>query len=64
MQVLDKLILNFSSKGKQLQFTNVGKLSQVSSYEPGLEIAEKEGIQAIVTDNLNEAFEWLGLDQS
>ena len=52
---------HLASRGKELKFAFAGKVPQVSSYKPGLEIAKKEGIQAIVTDDINEAFKWLGV---
>lgn len=51
----------FASEGKDLQIAYVGKAPQVSTYEPGLEMAEREGMQAIVIEDINEAFEWLGV---
>jgi hypothetical protein len=60
-QVIGQVKDCFESRGKDLQFAFVGKAPQVSTYEPGLEIVEREGIQGIVTDDINEAFEWLGV---
>jgi len=60
-QVIDKIKNYFASGGKDLQIAYVGKAPQVSTYEPGLEMAEREEIQAIVTDDINEAVEWLGV---
>ena len=64
LQVIDKVKNYFASRGKDMQFAYVGKAPQVSTYEPGLEIAEQEGMQAIVTDDINEAFEWLGVKKT
>ena len=63
-QVIDKIKNYFASRDKDLQFAYVGKAPQISTYEPGLEIAERERIQAIVTDDINEAFEWLGVKKT
>jgi len=51
----------FGPRHNDLQLAYVGTARQVSTYKPGLEIAKKVGIQAIVTDNMNEALEWLGV---
>ena len=64
LKVIDKIYNYFASRGKDLQFAYVGKAPQVSTYEPGLEIAERQAIQAIVTDDINEAFEWLGVKKT
>ncbi len=63
-QVLGQVKNCFGSRGKDLQFAYVGKAPQVSTYEPGLEMVEREGIQAIVTYDINEAFEWLGVKKT
>ena len=63
-QVIDKLKNYFASRDKDLHFAYVGKAPQISTYEPGLEIVERERIQAIVTDDINEAFEWLGVKKT
>jgi len=60
-QVIDQIKDYFASGGKDLQFAYVGKAPQVSTYEPGLEIVEREGIQGIVTDDIDEALKWLGV---
>ena len=60
-QVIEQVKLYFESKSSDIQFAYVGKAPQVSSYKPGLEIAKMEGIQAIVTVDINEAYEWLGV---
>ena len=52
---------HLASRGKELKFAFVGKTPQVRSYKPGLEIAKKEGIPVVVTDDINEAFNWLGV---
>ena len=54
----------FASKGKDLKFAYVGKAPQVSTYKPGLEMAEKEGMQAIVSVDINGALEWLGVKKT
>lgn len=59
--VIDKIRQYFTSRDKNIQFAFVGKPPQISTYEPGIEIVEREGMQAIVTDDINEAFEWLGV---
>jgi hypothetical protein len=64
LQAIDKIIFHFASRGKDLQFAYVGKPSHVSTYQPGIELAGKEGIQAILTDNLDEAFEWLDIKKT
>jgi len=60
-QAIDQIRNYFASEGKDLQIAYVGKAPQVSTYEPGLEMAEREGMQAIVIEDINEAFEWLGV---
>ena len=52
---------HLASRGKELKFAFAGNAPQVSSHKPGLEIAKREGIHAIVTDDINEAFNWLGV---
>ena len=53
---------HLASRGKELKFAFAGNAAQVmSSYKPGLEMAQKKGIQAIVTDDIHEALEWLGV---
>ncbi|MHA2061302.1 MAG: hypothetical protein ACW963_03315 [Candidatus Sifarchaeia archaeon] len=63
-QVLGQVKDYFATRSKDLQFAYVRKAPQVSTNEPGLEMAEREGIQVIVTDDINEAFEWLGLNKT
>ena len=63
-QVIDKIKNYFASRDKDLQFAYVGKAPQVSTYEPGLEIVEREKMQGILTDYINEAFEWLGVKKT
>ena len=60
-QVIEQVKLYFESKSSDIQLAYLGKAPQVSSYKPGLEIAKMEGIQAIVTVDINEAYEWLGV---
>jgi len=60
-QVIEQIKLYFESESRNIQFAYLGKAPQVSSYKPGLEIAKMEGIQAIVTVDINEAYEWLGV---
>jgi hypothetical protein len=60
-QVIDQVKNYLASGGNPLQVAYVGKAPQVSTYEPGIEIADREGIQAIITVDINEAFEWLGV---
>ena len=49
----------FGSGREDLQVAYVGKAPLVSTYEPGLQIAERERIQALMTEDINEALEWL-----
>ena len=58
-QVIDQVKNYFASEGKDLKFAYVGKAPQVSTNEPGLEIVENEGMQAIVIEDLDKAFKWL-----
>ena len=55
-QVISKIKNYFALEGKGLQIAYVGKAPQVSTYEPSLEVAEREEIQAIVTEDINEAW--------
>jgi len=64
LQIVGQVKDYFASKGKDLQFAYVGKTPQVNKYKPGLEIAEREGIQAITSIDINEAFEWLGVKKT
>ena len=64
LKVIDQIRYYFASKSKDMQFAYVGKAPQVSTYEPGLEIAEIEGIQAITTVDINEALKWLGVEKT
>jgi hypothetical protein len=64
LQIVGQIKDYFASKGKDLQFAYVGKTPQVSKYKPGLEIAEREGIHAITSIDINEAFEWLGVKKT
>lgn len=64
LQIVGQVKDYFASKGKDLQFAWVGKTPQVSKYKPGLEIAEREGIQAMLSVDINEAFEWLGVKKA
>lgn len=60
-QIIDQVKAYITSEGKDMQFAYVGKAPQVSTYEPGLEIVEQDGMQAIVTDDLKTALEWLNI---
>jgi hypothetical protein len=62
---IDQYKKHLASGGKKLQIAYAGKAPQVSTYKPGLEFAESEGIkEVIVTDDINEAFEWLGVKKT
>ena len=63
-QVVNQVKDCFASGAKDLQFAYVGKAPQVSTYEPGLEVVEREGMQAILTGDINEAYEWLGVKEA
>lgn len=63
-QVIDKVKNYFASSGQEIQFAFLGKAPQISTYEPGLKIVEIERMRAIVTDDMNEAFEWLGVKKA
>ena len=51
-------------ESENLRFAYVGKVPQVSTYNPGLEMAECEYIKAIVTDDIDKAFQWLELERN
>lgn len=52
---------HLSSGGQALQVAYVGKAPFVSTYEPGVEIAQSSGLPFRLFENINEAFEWLGV---
>lgn len=63
-QTIELIKLYFASKSKDMKLAYLGKIPQVSTYKPGLRIAEIEDIQAIVTVDINEALEWLGVKKT
>lgn len=60
-EAIEQIKVYFASKSRNMQFAYLGKTPQVNSYKPGLELAGKAGIKAIVTVDINEAYEWLGV---
>jgi len=62
---IDQYKNHLASGGKKLQFAYAGKIPQVSTYKPGLEAAASEGIKEVfVTDDIDEAYKWLGVKKS
>jgi len=61
--VLDQYKLHLSSGGRPLRIAFVGKAPQISSYEPGIDIAKSEGIPVTMTTDFEEALSWLEVDK-
>jgi len=57
--ILDHYKLHLSSGGRPLRIAFVGKAPQVSTYEPGIDIANSEGIPFTLTTDLEESLSWL-----
>ncbi len=47
--------------GQPLRIAYVGKAPQISTYEPGLDLAKSEQLPFTVTTNLDKALAWLGV---
>ena len=47
--------------GEPLRVAYLGAAHQVSTYEPGLELAESEGLPFTLTTEMEDAMRWLGV---
>ena len=63
-KVIDHMKAYIASGGKKLQIAYVGKKPQLSNHEPALDMAIREGMQVIVTDDINRAYEFLGVKKT
>jgi hypothetical protein len=61
MEIIDLYEKHLSSRGRPLQIAWVGAPDKVSSYEPGAELAERQGYPFRLFRDTAEAMEWLGL---
>ena len=62
--VMDHYREHLSSCGMKLRVAYVGGALQVSSYEPGLQIARDEGLPFELFTDVEQARKWLGSDPS
>jgi hypothetical protein len=61
MGVIENYKNYLKAGGKRLIFAFLGKAPQISTYEPGLEIARERGIPVILTRDISEAKTFLAI---
>ncbi|MFC1563570.1 hypothetical protein ACFL6G_01480 [candidate division KSB1 bacterium] len=59
MKIIDLLKTHYKSGGQQLFIAFLGKIPQISTFEPGADLADQEGWPYILTKDIDEALSWL-----